>query len=707
MKRHLKTLTRLIAFTSIVFFTSCEKEEIVHYNETKVESRVKSISLGELYDKIGYTDTYKAYNRFFDTNDNALNRISNNCEAQIITDDITMIEYDYITSYILKIDTETENNEFYNLVFHVNNSDGIVKSNIIKYTPSLDWLLDMSQPFKGTMHMMDNDIFSLEDMTNALSRNSLVFTCVTSITWQWECSANNNHSPADTQTPNPDTPGLMICEVGGNQLIINVTYGDCPEGFEAGDSTSGGIFVSPNVAVNHGTVTPGSNGTGTGTGNNGGDVSDGSGTGLGDLDGNTFPVKIKPLQNPTEAALIALGSIVQSPVAEIEPIDIKRARIKAVGLYFLTLTGGDENSPFVEFNEALDTAANNESLSAEDLDIMGQKTKAAYNQLINYASAIEGISDINELQYIMPQHVIDQVEINITETTILPEVKSLSQSSWPQNAEEWTAMAEIMGQFLVEIGLALIPGSSIVDVVGGLDEGDYWLVTAGIAGLVIDAFGGVILKTIAKAGKAIYKSFKIFKLAYKYLAEIRRGLTAGLKTVLEGDTVKILDDADNLIARIYNNILTFKYTGFGGDIVTKPNKTTTVIGKWVDNVDGGGTSKVINSGLSKSGENVGGINALSFDGSGMTEAQQWLVNQQWLDDAIVRGDDIRVISNPLENINKFKVNTNGQFVNSIGDVIPESELTSQGVLSFFGKEIEHLENAGYVYDVITKQWYLP
>lgn len=84
---------------------------------------------------------------------------------------------------------------------------------------------------------------------------------------------------------------------------------------------------------------------------------------------------------------------------------------------------------------------------------------------------------------------------------------------------------------------------------------------------------------------------------------------------------------------------------------------------------------------------MGGINALNFDGTGMTEIQQWAVNQQWLDDVISRGDNIRAVSNP--NISENLLNPN-----------------SPSGLSFFGREVEYLTDAGYVFNPSTNTFIL-
>jgi hypothetical protein len=144
--------------------------------------------------------------------------------------------------------------------------------------------------------------------------------------------------------------------------------------------------------------------------------------------------------------------------------------------------------------------------------------------------------------------------------------------------------------------------------------------------------------------------------------------------------------AGDEIAEISNDVLKVKYPYFGGDIVCDPTKTTTILGKFEDLSNGGGTVKLIEDGLYKVGENTGGMNVLSFDGSGMTEAQQWAINLQWLTEATTRGDVIRVVSDPLNpaNINR-----------------------ASGGLSFFGMEVKFLTDLGYVYNPLTYTYFKP
>nr|WP_321221612.1 hypothetical protein [uncultured Psychroserpens sp.] len=138
---------------------------------------------------------------------------------------------------------------------------------------------------------------------------------------------------------------------------------------------------------------------------------------------------------------------------------------------------------------------------------------------------------------------------------LLSNVKSLIGEHWPQNAEQWEALGQILLQFLGEIGIAFIPGSDIIGVVEGLDEGDYVAVTFGIAGLLVDAFGGTILKVIGKVAKFGYKSFKIFKIVFRYLDEVVDFIALGHKVELFEGTVRILGDFNQAIASIQDNVL--------------------------------------------------------------------------------------------------------------------------------------------------------
>lgn len=217
-----------------------------------------------------------------------------------------------------------------------------------------------------------------------------------------------------------------------------------------------------------------------------------------------------------------------------------------------------------------------------------------------------------------------------------------------------------------------------------------------------------------KGNAALFDAWKLLKNTglktnLTWLNRINEWVDEGLEIVQEGQVIKILKNGEQ-IAEISNDVLKVKYPYFGGDIICDPNKTTTILGKFEDLSNGGGTTKLINDGLYKVGENKGGLNVLSFIGTGMTEAQQWAVNQGWLLAAINRNDVIRVVSDPNNISNLFRT-TNGvpvssldspqriaQYLNSLSDETVISQLT------FFGREVKLLSENGYLFDLVKKEF---
>lgn len=199
---------------------------------------------------------------------------------------------------------------------------------------------------------------------------------------------------------------------------------------------------------------------------------------------------------------------------------------------------------------------------------------------------------------------------------------------------------------------------------------------------------GFLLLSVVPGGKALGVVDDVID-ATQIALKLRGGsmvvdlAATGLRVVTDNGITRFLSSAGDEIARFIDGILTFKYTGFGGDIITKANKTTTVLGRYVDDT-GKGTQGLLDSGLSRYGENPGGFNLLNESTWGnLTPDQRDLLNYSWLERAFIRGDDIRLISNPATN--EFFQNT--------------------GALTQFGKELNWIENFktiyGYLYDPIT------
>lgn len=381
---------------------------------------------------------------------------------------------------------------------------------------------------------------------------------------------------------------------------------------------------------------------------------------------------------------------------------------------FLNLIGNILNTKndiiFPDFNILYNNLNEFNNLTLSDWQLISTKVLEVYNVTKFYL-----ISSLTNLNQLSPPHQL-LVAQNITFAGIFPSLKDLG-INLPNSAEEWKVLFEIMKPILLEIGIEFIPlggvYNSAIDTLNGINSGDWAAISLGVVGIIVEFTPFDQIKNLFQLVRYSKKGIKIFKLTRKFTNVIKNALDAGIKISLDGLAVIFKKDGKE-IARILNNVMTFKYPGFGGDIVTNPNKTTTVIGKWSEKVDGGGTSKIIDSGLSKSGQNLGGLNALSFDNSGMTPAQEWLVNENWLNKAIDRLDIVRVISNPLNKRNIFKEGLNLNTIPDNAFIDGQTlssyllNLTNQQVnnLSFFGKEVRHLFQNGYTFDVITNQFKL-
>lgn len=601
----------------LVLFTSCQ-EEIINLEESDEVQTVigKELSLDQIPHLNQVNSTLQRINNNLSSNQTG--RTLDADSTSIVTDDILYMTYGNTHTYTFKL--IRENPEFYveNLVLHYNVETETYDEYLVQYDMSAQEYLDFSngiplpEDVETTIIALDNGTFS-----GIANRGFWMTTCTTIY---YNCTAGGNHSYGEACQGDPDQqPGYIeICSSVYYDTNPTIDAGPSPEG-----GTIGGGVGDGYVATNP-------------RGNEPCDTSSG-GIGISGSDGCNSTVN--------EILITNLESIIEAPLG-YETTASYRERLSAIGEYFTLASHTD----FAGLDEMLTDAINDPGLSIDDLGLMWEKTKEAYDILKPYALQLAGLDSLDDMSVVVPPLELATAERNLTEVAFLPQVKTLL-ANWPISVEQWAALGEILfqPQFLLEIGVGFIPSSSIIDVVSGLDEGDYLAVTFGIAGLVIDAFGGTIIKAIGKIGKVAYKGFKIFKLALKYLNEVKNSIVLGFKTLLDGNTVKILNSSDNVIARIVNNVLTFNYTGFGGDIVANSSKTTTILGRYIDDT-GKGTKEILDSGLSEYGENLGGFNLLNEPNwSNLTQAQRDILNKNWLEEAFQRGDDIRLISNPATN----------------------------------------------------------
>ncbi len=215
--------------------------------------------------------------------------------------------------------------------------------------------------------------------------------------------------------------------------------------------------------------------------------------------------------------------------------------------------------------------------------------------------------------------------------------------------------------------LAVIPGSKALKIVGNVADATVVAVKLGSNTLVVDT-----VKT-------------------------------GLKIVTDSHIIKFLSQAGDEIARVVNGIMTFKYIGFGGDVITNSDKTTTLIGKWANQIE-----NIWNTGLAKQGANKGGINILG-EAIGNTIEEIWANNRIWLDDAIARGDDIRVTANPLDINNVFNVIDDVDIdafsnISNLRAYLLNLDPTLVNDLGYYGREIRYLFQNGYNFNSVTNKF---
>lgn len=208
--------------------------------------------------------------------------------------------------------------------------------------------------------------------------------------------------------------------------------------------------------------------------------------------------------------------------------------------------------------------------------------------------------------------------------------------------------------------------------------------------------GGKVLKVATKVTDATVIALKLGGGTF-----VVDTIKHGLKVVTNNNVVKFINKAGEEIASVVDGVMTFNFDGFGGKVITQPNKTTTIIGKWKN-----GTDKFIDSGLSKSGKNTGGLNVLSEVPDPNWDAQQiWdNLNEPWLRDAAKRSDVIRTVSDPLNMANVFKDVSNipsSIFNNPTSLANYMKNLSDPKLLeklSFYGREIKWLSENGFIFN---------
>ncbi|EHR73196.1 hypothetical protein BurJ1DRAFT_4404 [Burkholderiales bacterium JOSHI_001] len=128
----------------------------------------------------------------------------------------------------------------------------------------------------------------------------------------------------------------------------------------------------------------------------------------------------------------------------------------------------------------------------------------------------------------------------------------------------------------------------------------------------------------------------------------------------------------------------------GAALVPNPDKTTTVLGRYEQDMQGIIEDQLKLPKGSDFGPKTGGFNVLNVENDLAKASKNFWedFNKPFLDKAIARGDDILMVTDPLSRSNLFK--------DSAGKV-----------LTGFGEEVRYLLKNGYVYDAATRMMVKP
>lgn len=585
-KIELKSLLKLgiLLFGISFFFNSCEKDDIIDYEEHGIiaESPKSNITYNQfqsLFNNSRYTskssfnlDKYK-----FGSNCSVFER--NDSESiinYIDTTNIVSFQYNNISTFTFKAETTIDStNTFVNIIISQTN-DG-TNTKLIKYVANTNWLNDNELDYSGEVYEIDEFGEIIVNYSNDSSLNGTAnrtFTdCAFSVS---TVTVNCTGTHADGSSANHSNSGDCNCDAPGSSCSPPYTYSSAnffcvttvSGGGPADDSGNGGGYyetdpyqnpdgtynlpdnITPSSPVF--TIVPHSGVINTLTQNLNLNFDDFTFLNDNPKIARSF---FNYLHNNGNTNVSAINSIYKvlaifkgDANSSILSTPFEHKSYLLMSGDYLTLINFNL---FSEYSLAFSDVANNTILNQADLELISSRIDEIYNITEQYSFGRN-----NLLSSISLTHQ-ETLAKNSAFIALLPEVKSLVGDHWPQTAEQWSAIGTIMGQFMVEIGLAVIPGSSIIDVTSGLASEDYVAVTVGVVGLFFDAYGGAIIKVIGKIGKAVYKTFKIFKIVFKYLDIVVDAITLGYKTDLINGAVKISNSVGTKVAEIQDNIIKF------------------------------------------------------------------------------------------------------------------------------------------------------
>jgi len=554
----MKKIKYVFLLVSLLFLTTGCEEDIIYenINDTENVNTPQILSLQEAQHDNDFNSIVKDF------------KLDKQIRTNFKNNDSLNINFDYF--YKL----ENQNNKSFTFLIERNNpNDSIIENLVVEKVNDtvrgyiIKYLNGHYIQVNNNLHLNASVIKSpyqgnIQDLWNQNNLNTKSWSCswVDTYTLRW-CSNHGSHNNDNGACDNYGLSDWIItsnyvCGNSGDTPINDLSLGD-----SGGGGTSGGGGGSSSVGT--APLIPCKS-----------DLTQGQTINSDCLNGGE-----NILMPSDDMRMIQLKAIIEAPLSTLESEESLKERINAVGEYLDIASEGELS----DLRDMLEEVTQDDNLSPADLLLMATLSTEAWDLLKGYLPELLLTGTMGDMTTVFDAHGklddLRKIEENLTKVAFIPQVKSITGDLWPSDDIQWGALGEILFQshFLIEIGVGFIPGSSIIDVVDGISNDDYLALTFGIAGLVVDAFGGTIVKAIGKIGKVAYKGFKIFRIVYKYLDIVVDAITLGFKTDLVNGIAKISDDVGNAVAEIKDNVI---------KLVSNSAKSLIKVGdlKFLDNV---------------------------------------------------------------------------------------------------------------------------
>lgn len=529
----------ILIFGISLLFQSCSKDEIIDLQEFKNNNIiVESVSFNEIESnplfgniissKTSKIDIYKSKTSSKSKNYNDYN---------ILTDDISKASYKEYQAYTFRIKNPNQPLFTFDNYIIQKNHDGTIEEFILRYEyDQLEFVKNNSKKFLSVSKFdTDYNFISSSSDTSAISNKSSSKSSLSAKS-SGDCTVN-----FVVYHRIPDGREFVfregsICQHPGECTVI-IEYTITCTGGGGGGPGIGGVTGGPNGETDTGGRFVG---------------------GLPDNGGTNTPITTMPPpagQEEDYNVIDVLSEIIETPLSTFPSEGDINYQTSALIGYLMEI-----NQPaFQDISILLANNLYNSNLNGTDRTNLWLKSKAIYDIVKNNNPTSS--NSFNMFFSRLDKSEQESLTKNIMETALFSSVKSIVGESWPQNAEEWGVLFNIMGPLLLEIGIEFLPGGGVFnsgkDALEGLSSDDYTAAVIGVVGIIMEFVPWAKLAKIATKIYDVGKSaFKIFKIAYNFLESIATAIENGIKTVLDSSGIlKLIDNSGNQVGRIANNVM--------------------------------------------------------------------------------------------------------------------------------------------------------